>query len=55
MRSADLIQSDPDLAALVVRCAPKNPEVLIVMMQPVPPGAQPRVDIGAAGKSGVQG
>lgn len=51
MRSADLVQTDPDLAGLMVRCAPKNPEVLIVMMQPVPPGAQPRVDIGPAGRT----
>jgi hypothetical protein len=51
MRSADLVQTDPDLAGLMVRCAPKNPEVLIVMMQPVPPAAQPRVDIGPAGRT----
>jgi len=51
MRSADLVQTDPDLAGLMVRCAPKNPEVLIVMMQPAPPGAQPRVDIGPAGRT----
>ena len=51
MRSADLVQTDPDLAGLMVRCAPKNPEVLIVMMQPVPPGAQPRVDFGPAGRT----
>jgi hypothetical protein len=51
MRSADLVQSDPDLAGLMVRCAPKNQEVLIVMIQPVPPGAQPHVDIGVAGRT----
>jgi hypothetical protein len=51
MRSADFLQSDPDLAGLMVRCAPKSQELLIVMIRPMPPGAPPHVDIGAAGKS----
>lgn len=49
MRTADFARSDSDFAGLMVRCARKNQEVLIVVIQPLPPGAQPRVDIGAAG------
>lgn len=51
MRTADLGQSDADLAGLVVRCAPQGQEVLVVVIQPLPPGAQPQVDIGPAGST----
>lgn len=51
MRSADITQSDPDLAGLMVRCAPKQEEVLIVMIKPLAPGTRPRVDIGPAGRT----
>jgi len=48
-RSAD-ISSDPDLAGLMLRCHRINPEMIVVVVTPFPPHAQPSVTISANGK-----
>lgn len=47
-RSAD-ISSDPDLAGLMLRCHGVIPEIIIIVVAPFPPHAQPSVTIGANG------
>jgi hypothetical protein len=41
MHTPDLATSDPDLAGLMVRCGEQGTEVLIVLLQPLPPRALP--------------
>ncbi len=48
-RSAD-ISSDLDLAGLMLRCHGASAEVLLVVVTPFAPRAQPAVTIGAGGK-----
>jgi hypothetical protein len=50
MHPADAVQSDPDLAGLMVRCGSPDPEVLVVVVRPFPPRAHPTVRIGAPGE-----
>lgn len=47
MRTADPSRSDLDFAGLMLRCGDKTTEVLLVMLQPFPPHAHPRVTIAA--------
>jgi hypothetical protein len=47
---ADHTRSDLDLAGLMLQCGEEQPEVVIVVITPFPPHAQPSVTIGANGK-----
>jgi hypothetical protein len=49
MQTADISRSDLDLAGLMVRCAEATTEVLVVLVRPLPPRAQPKVTVAAAG------
>jgi hypothetical protein len=51
MQTADVSRSDLDLAGLMVRCAEATPEVLVVLVRPLPPRAQPKVTAAAAGQT----
>lgn len=48
--TADVTQSDPDLAGLMLRCGEKGAEVVVVVVSLFPPRAHPSVTIGADGK-----
>jgi hypothetical protein len=48
-RSADL-SSDRDLAGLMLQCHGTSPEIIVVVVTPFPPHAQPNVTIGANGQ-----
>jgi hypothetical protein len=48
-RSADIV-SDRDLAGLMLRCHGASPEVIVIVITPFPPHAQPSVTIGANGR-----
>jgi hypothetical protein len=50
LRIASLTQSDPNLAGLMVRCAKDDVDVLLVLIEPLPPRARPTVSIRAGGK-----
>ncbi|WP_312016645.1 hypothetical protein [Bradyrhizobium sp. BR 10261] len=48
-KTADTIQSDPDFAGLIVRCAPKGKvDVLAALIRPFPPRSHPQVTIAAS-------
>ena len=47
---ADLPKSDPNLAGLMFRCADQGIELLVVVVSPLPPIADPRVTIAANGQ-----
>jgi hypothetical protein len=49
MHTADLSRSDIDLAGLMLRCADSDIEVLIIVVEPRPPRARPRIKLGAPG------
>ena len=49
MHVADYARSDADLAGLMVRCAGRSLEVLIIVVVPRPPLVRPRVTIGLPG------
>jgi hypothetical protein len=50
MKTADMAQSDPDFAGLIVRCAPKGRiDVLVALIRPFPPRSHPKVTIAASG------
>ncbi len=51
MQTADVSRSDLDLAGLMVRCGEPTTEVLIVLVRPLPPHAQPKVTLVAAGQT----
>ncbi len=54
IKTADTLQSDPDFAGLMIRCAPKGKiDVLVALIQPFPPQSHPQVTIGFAGKTMV--
>ncbi|WP_354068767.1 hypothetical protein [Bradyrhizobium sp. LB5.2] len=45
-KTAETMQSDPDFAGLIVRCAPKGrTEVLVALIRPFPPKSHPKVTI----------
>ncbi|MGY4593255.1 hypothetical protein ACVWXL_001001 [Bradyrhizobium sp. GM22.5] len=44
------MQSDPEFAGLIVRCAPKGKiDVLVALIRPFPPRSRPRVTISSTG------
>lgn len=45
MKTMELSRSDPGLVGLMVRCAETEPEVLVVVIPPVPPREKPVVSI----------
>ena len=51
MQTADITKSDLDLAGLMLRCGEGGVEVLVVLVDPLPPRAHPKVTVSAAGKS----
>ena len=50
IHTADITRSDPDLAGLMLRCGEHGAEVVIVVVTPFPPRAQPDVTVGADDK-----
>lgn len=48
--TADLDRSDPRLAGLMLRCGEKSIETVIVVVEPFPPQAQPKITLRAAGQ-----
>lgn len=50
MQTADITKSDLDLAGLMLRCSEGGPEVLVVLLTPLPPRARPKVTLTAAGQ-----
>jgi len=50
IKAADISRSDLDLAGLVLRCHDGAIEVLLVLIEPLPPRAQPKVTVEAAGR-----
>jgi hypothetical protein len=51
MRTADIVKSDIDLAGLMLRCAQRNFEVIVVLVRPLPPRAHPKVTVGTGASS----
>jgi hypothetical protein len=49
MRTADMSRSDLELAGLTVRCGEGGAEVLVVLLRPFAPRAQPRVSVRSDG------
>jgi hypothetical protein len=48
--TADISRSDLDLAGMMMKCGEHGPEVVIVVVTPFPPRAQPELTITANGK-----
>ena len=51
MKSADITESDPDFAGLMLRCSDTSTEVLIVLLRPLLPHEQPSVVIEAGSRA----
>jgi hypothetical protein len=51
MQTAELARSDVGLAGLMLRCGESGVDVLIVLLKPLPPRAQPRVVLTARGST----
>jgi hypothetical protein len=49
MQTADPARSDLDLAGLMVRCGTTSPDVVVVLVKPLPPRAHPKVKLAAGG------
>jgi hypothetical protein len=49
MQTADPARSDLDLAGLMVRCGTTGPDVVVVLVKPLPPRAHPKVKLAAGG------
>jgi hypothetical protein len=49
MHTTELSKSDPDIAGLMLRCAGVGVEALVIVIEPRPPRARPRISIGALG------
>jgi len=48
-KTAETVQSDPDFAGLIVRCAPKGKiDVLVALIRPFPPKSHPKITIASA-------
>ncbi|WP_247539903.1 MULTISPECIES: hypothetical protein [unclassified Bradyrhizobium] len=48
-KTAETMQSDPEFAGLIVRCAPKGKiDVLVALVRPFPPRSRPKVTIASA-------
>lgn len=48
LRTADLDRSDPRLAGLMLRCGERGVEIVIVVVEPFPPRAQPKITLRVA-------
>jgi hypothetical protein len=48
IHTPDLIQSDPDLAGLMLRCSDKGVEVLVILISPFPPRSHPVITVPSA-------
>ena len=46
MRTADTLRSDPDFAGLAIHCGQNGPELILVIIQPLPPRSHPQVTLG---------
>jgi hypothetical protein len=51
MQTADITKSDLDLAGLMVRCGQTGTEVVIALVQPLPPRARPKVSVSTGGSA----
>ena len=51
METADMSKSDLDLAGLMLRCGESGVEVLLVLVRPLPPRADPKVTVSAGGRT----
>jgi hypothetical protein len=49
IRTAEPSRSDPDIAGLMLRCAGSDIEALVIVIEPRPPRARPRIDVRANG------
>jgi hypothetical protein len=49
MHTADVLRSDGDIAGLTLRCADNSIEVLVIVIEPRPPRARPRVTLSSGG------
>ncbi|WP_247282673.1 MULTISPECIES: hypothetical protein [unclassified Bradyrhizobium] len=48
-KTAETMQSDPEFAGLIVRCAPKGKiDVLVALIRPFPPKSHPKVTLASA-------
>lgn len=52
-RTAELAESDPNFAGLMIRCGDPQFEILIVLVRPLPPRTHPTVSIGRAKYDGT--
>jgi hypothetical protein len=50
MHVADLDRSDPRLAGIMLRCSQQSLEIVIVVVEPFPPQARPRISLRVAGQ-----
>lgn len=50
LHTADFARSDPRLAGLMLRCAEHGIEAIIVVVEPFPPHARPKITLHAAGQ-----
>ncbi len=50
LRIADVERSDPRLAGLMLRCAKQGVEAVIIVIEPFPPHARPKITLRAAGQ-----
>jgi hypothetical protein len=48
-QTADITKSDLDLAGLMLRCGQTGVEVLVVLVEPLPPRAHPKVSVSTGG------
>ncbi len=48
-QTADIAKSDLDLAGLMLRCGQMGVEVLVVLVEPLPPRAHPKVSVSTGG------
>jgi hypothetical protein len=51
MQTANMAKSDLDLAGLMLRCGETGIKFLLVLVEPLPPRAHPKVTVSAAGRS----
>ncbi|MCK1353541.1 hypothetical protein IVB56_21225 [Bradyrhizobium sp. CW7] len=48
-KTAETMQSDPEFAGLIIRCAPKGKiDVLVALIRPFPPKSHPKVTLASA-------
>lgn len=48
-KTAETMQSDPDFAGLIIRCAPRGKiDVLVALIRPFPPKSHPKVTLSSA-------